>query len=107
MLPGSVTVGLLVALTEARFGIDVHAAKLVVALSTIVRAAPPARSPNAQFSVCGFDPVIAQPVTAGVSAHVTPPPIGSMSVKVTLFAVPAPVLVSTMVNTAVSPALMV
>src|SRR5207302_667145 len=92
---------------EARFGIEAHAVKLVAALNTTVFAAPPIMSPKLQFSVCGFEPVIAQPVTAGVNAQVTPPPMGSMSVSVTLLAVPVPALVSTIVNVAVSPALIV
>src|SRR5207237_673702 len=60
-----------------------------------------------QLNTCGLVPLIAQPVTAGVSAHVTPPPSGSVSVSVTLLATPVPVLVTTIVKVAVSPALII
>src|SRR5437764_870911 len=90
MLPVSVTTGSLPELTDARFGIDVHAAKLVAALNTTVFDAPLVMSPKLQLSTCGLVPLIAQPVTPGVSAQLTPPPSGSVSVSVTFFAVPAP-----------------
>src|SRR3954452_17007544 len=40
MLPVSLTVGLLLALAEAEFGIDVHAVGDVSAVNTMVRTAP-------------------------------------------------------------------
>src|SRR2546430_2181358 len=107
MLPVSVTIGLLVELTDARFGIDAQAVKLVAALNTMVFDALAAMSPKLQLSTCGLVPLIAQPFTTGVSAQVTPPPSGSVSVSVTLLARPVPVLVTTIVNVAVSPALIV
>src|SRR5947207_2043592 len=108
MQPPSLTGGLLVALAvAARLFITVHAVGVVSAVNTIVLTAPPTRSPKLQFSVCGGVAVIAHPATAGVSAHVTPPPTGNMSVTVTLFAVPSPALVNTIVKVSVSPAVMV
>src|SRR2546430_1816016 len=107
ILPVSVIVGLLPALTVARFGIAAHATGLVTALNTTVFEAPLARSPKLQVSTCGFAPAMPQPVTAGVSAQVTPPPSGSVSVSVTFLAVPTPPLFTTIVNVAVSPALIV
>src|SRR5882672_4020217 len=111
MLPGSVIVGSLVELTDTRFGMLAHAVKLVVALNTIVRTAPLPRSPKLQLSTCGVggpNVLTVQPVTAGVSAQFAPlapvPPSGSVSTSVTPLAVPAPLLVSTMVKVAVSPA---
>src|SRR5262249_8520166 len=114
MLPGSVMVGSLVALTDTRFGMLAQAVKLVAPLSTIVRTAPLPKSPKLHVSTCGVggpNALTVHPVTAGDSAQFTPlapvPPSGSVSTSVTLLAVPLPVLVSTMVKVAVSPALMV
>src|SRR6266536_1884496 len=106
MLPGSDTGGLLVALAVARFGIVVHAWKLVTAVTTTVTDAPAAMSPKLQLSVCAPGaPLTLHPAEAVV--QFTPPPAGSGSVSVTLLATPVPVLLTTMVNVAVSPALIV
>src|SRR5206468_504944 len=96
----------LVACAVARFGIVVHAWKLVSALTTTVADPPAARSPKLQDSDCAPGaPLTLHPADAVV--QFTPPPAGSGSVRVTLVAVPVPVLLTTMVNVAVSPALIV
>src|SRR5437667_464144 len=106
MLPGSETGGLLVALAVARFGIVVHAWKVVCALTTTVTDAPGAKSPKLQDSDCAPGaPLTLQPADAVV--QFTPPPAGSGSVSVTLLATPGPALLTTMVNVAVSPAAIV
>src|SRR5437763_44514 len=107
MLPGSVIVGLLVALTDSRLGIEAHGVKLVAALNTMVFDAAAAISPKLQLSTCGLVPLIAQPVTAGVNAHVTPPPIGSLPLTLTPTPFPYTTLFRSIVNVAVSPALIV
>ena len=106
MLPGSCALGALVALAVARFGIVVHAWRLVSACTTTVTDAPGAKSPKLQESVCAPGaPLIEHP--AELVCQVTPPPAGSGSLSVTPKAGPAPVLLTTMVNVAVSPALIV
>src|SRR5437867_60192 len=106
MLPGSLASGALVACAVARFGIVVHAWKLVTALTTTVTEAPAARSPKLQDNDCAPGaPLTLHPADAVV--QFTPPPAGSGSVSVTLLATPVPVLLTTMVNVAVSPALII
>src|SRR5438093_1231065 len=102
MLPVSCADGLLVALAVARFGIAVHDWKLVTAVTTTGRDCPAAKSPKLQLSTFA---ATLQPAVAVV--HVRPPGAGSGSFSVTLFAVPGPALLTTMVNVAVSPALIV
>src|SRR6266581_8022125 len=106
MRPGSLTSGLLVACAVARFGIVVHAWKLVSALTTTVTDAPAAKSPKLQDSDCAPGaPLTLQPADAVV--QFTPPPAGSGSVSVAFLSVPGPALLITMVKVAVSPALIV
>ena len=68
----------------------------------IVFDAPSSRVANVQLRV---PDVIEHPVTAGSIAHATP--AGNGSFTVTLLAVPGPLFVTTIVNAAVSPALIV
>ena len=69
-------------------------------------AAPAKMSPRVQVSVCAPGaPLIEQP--AVLVCQFTPPPAGSGSVSTTAVAVPSPLLLTTMVNVAVSPALIV
>src|SRR6266702_2692777 len=70
----------------------------------MVLLAPAAMSPNEQLRV--FDE-IKHPVTAGLMVHVIPVPVGSGSESVTLLAMPAPLLVTTIVKPIGSPALTV
>src|SRR5205814_958747 len=80
------------------------------AVTTAVKVALTARLPGAgtaQLSFCDpTAPLTVQPVVE--VAQVTPPPAGSgSSTRVTPVAVPGPRLVTTMVNVAVSPAVIV
>ena len=80
--------------------------KYLTAVATTVFAVFAAMSPSAQLSDCvPGAPLTVQPVEPVV--QFTPPPGGSVSLSVTLFAVPGPRLVTTMVNVAVSPAVTV
>src|SRR5258708_17023431 len=71
----------------------------------IVTLAPLARSPNAQDRTCGGPAAIAQPVTGAVRDQVTP--VGRVSPRVALLAVPGPALLTTIVKAAGSPAVIV
>ena len=80
-----------------------HTVALVAAVTVAVNAAPGPSVPTVHVRICGL---VALMLQLGVTvAHVTPPLFGKVSVITTLFAVPCPVLVTTMVNVAVSPAL--
>src|ERR1700675_488472 len=105
MLPGSLTCAALVALALAVFGIAVHLPRLVTALTTAVNELPAVRLAIVQPSTwVPTGPVMLQP--AVLVLQVPPPPAGSGSLIVTLVAVPGPLLVTTMVKVAVSPAVM-
>src|SRR5262249_26207937 len=81
---------------------------VVGAVTTAVNDAPCASVPTVQFNVCA--PTAPVTLQFGVAVdHVTPvpPPAGSGSLIATPVAVPGPLLVTTMVNVAVSPAVIV
>jgi len=103
MEPGSDTCGAFVATAVAVFGIDVHEPPLVSAETTTVADAPAVRSPRLQLRTCepGL-PLMLQPDV--LVCQFTPFPDGSVSLTVTLVAVPVPVLLTTIVNVAVAPA---
>src|SRR6185295_2497107 len=106
MWPSLFTDDALVEVTVATLSICWHLPRLVTALTVSVFEVFAAMSPSVHCSVC-------TPATT-FTAHncglvtgvvqVTPPPEGSGSLFVTAFAVPGPLLVTTMVNVAVSPA---
>ncbi len=75
----------------------------VAAVTVTSKLAPDASVPTSQ---CRCRPLIAQPATAGSIVHASPLPSGRSSSTVTSRASPAPLFVTSMVNAAVSPALM-
>src|SRR4029079_6289783 len=107
MLPGLDTWLALVATAVAVLFMAAHCAALVTALTTAVNDAPSLKSvPRLQFNVCDpGDPVTLQPKLDVV--QLTPPPAGSGSLSVALFATPGPRLVTTIVNVAVAPSMIV
>src|SRR4051812_8239057 len=80
--------GSLVAATVAVFDNEGQLDDVVVAETCKVRDCPVARSPKVHARL--LPPVIAHPVTAGLSVHVIPP--GRVSDRVAAVAVPAPLL---------------
>src|SRR5215218_3228998 len=105
MLPASLTDAALVAVAVAVLFMSAHWPSAVGAVTVALKAAPAARLPTLQFSVCApTAPVTVQP--AVTVPHVTPPPAGSGSLIATPVAVPGPLLVRTMLNVAVEPAVM-
>ena len=100
MVPSSWTCPAFDAAAVAVFGYVAHAWRLVCAVTTAVNEAPCASVPTLQCSA------FATTVQFGVAVpHVRP--AGSGSSMTTFNAVPGPKLVTTMVNVAVSPALIV
>src|SRR3990172_6062938 len=89
-----------VALTVAVLCRTPQSSASVTPVTWIVRIAPDARSPKEQLST-----PLAIEQSAESSCHATP--AGKVSVRVTFLATPGPLLVTTIVNFAVSPALIV
>src|SRR5262249_60888859 len=77
-----------------------QSAASVVPLTWIVREAPEARSPKEQLSTPAL-------MEQSALSWVQSTPVGRVSVRVTFFATPGPLLVTTIVNAAASPALTV
>src|SRR5436853_223124 len=108
MLPSSCFDTALVALAVAVLFNCAHVSKVVGAVTTAVNEVPCASEPTVQFSVCAPTlPATEQPDVAVLQFTPVPPPAGSGSLVGTPVAVPGPLLVTTMVNVAVSPAVIV
>src|SRR6187200_1173550 len=116
MSPTSLTDGALLALAvpvlfillfgAAMRASAVHVCRVVTADTTTVVVKPAAAVPKLQLSTCApTAPLIVQPAVAVV--QVTPPPAGSGSLSVKAFAAPGPLFVTTIVNVAVAPAVIV
>jgi hypothetical protein len=93
----------LLACADAVFGYAAHEAPVVGELTcTVLDGAAAARSPKLHDSTFA---VMEQPATAGSTDQLIPVPVGSGSESVTDFAVPCPVLLTTIVNPIALPAL--
>src|SRR5206468_157498 len=105
MVPLSFFDAALVELAVAVLFSSAHVCNVVGAVTTAVNDVPCASEPMVQLSVwVPTLPATEQPDVAVLQFTPVPPPAGSGSLIATPVAVPGPLLVTTIVNVAVSPA---